>query len=85
MAGPPGTSDEPERPDIPFPQWMAEQQRADPYIAGLIAKEEAALRGDKPLNEGKKPGGAAREYRLLNSEQLLTTKVRVRGHKDTFT
>jgi transposase InsO family protein len=76
----------PERPDIPFPQWMAEQQRADVYINELIAKEEAALAGNQLPDEGsRKPKGGAREYRLINNERLLTTKVKVRGARDSFT
>ena len=70
-----------EQLDVPFPCWLAEQQRADPYINGIILKEEAALRGEPLPDEGSSKPKVAREYRLLNRERILTTKTRIRGHE----
>ena len=33
----------PEALDIPFPRWMAEQQRADPFLHELITKLEGKI------------------------------------------
>jgi hypothetical protein len=37
----------PEALDVPFPRWMAEQQRADPFLHGLITKLETKA-GEPP-------------------------------------
>jgi hypothetical protein len=72
----------PEALDIPFPRWMAEQQRADPFLHGLITKLEGkidAASADHPADadDGK--------YEFMGASKILTTKVRIKSSGRTFT
>lgn len=80
----PGENSEPKADiDIPFPRWLAEQQRADPYLGAIIARLKA---GEPPLEAKEdKPGSAKIEFRLLMNEEILATKRRIRGPRLTFT
>jgi hypothetical protein len=69
--------------DLPFPAWMAEQQRADAYLGKIVSYLKPD--GDSAMAEEWRKKHPKTEFRLVGSSGVLVTKVKLRATKKSFT
>ena len=71
--------------DLPFPAWMAEQQRADVYIGKIVSYLKPNGVDDSAPDEKWQAKHPKAEFRLMGESGVLATKVKLRASKTSYT